>query len=146
MQYNKNKKGNYKTAKQKNIDTGMGVERTIAVLNNLNDDYLTNIFLPIIKQIEKISRKQYEKNKKAMRIIADHVKAAVFIIADGIIPSNSEQGYVLRRLIRRAVRYEKELNIKNFITQIAGPVFSIYDDYPELRENKKKILQELEKE
>ncbi|GAH97994.1 unnamed protein product, partial [marine sediment metagenome] len=112
-------------------------------------NYLTECFKPIIKQIEKISKKRYEKDKntnQAMRIIADHIKASVFIIADGIIPSNTEQGYVLRRLIRRAIRYGRELNIKNSIKQIADPVFKIYDDYPELQKNKKRILQELEKE
>ena len=131
--------------KQKNVDTGMGVERTIAVLNGLRDNYLTDCFKLIIEKIEKISNKDYEKNKKEMRIIADHIKAAVFIIADGIAPGNSEQEYVLRRLIRRAVRYGKKLAIKNFTSQIAEPVFEIYDDYPELKD-KNKVLKELEKE
>ncbi len=146
MQYNKDRKGNYKTAKQKNIDTGMGVERTIAVLNGLEDDYLTETFLPIIKQIEKLSGKKYEKNKKAMRIIADHIKATVFIIADGVFPSNTEQGYVLRRLIRRAVKYAKDLNINESLNKVAEPVFKIYDNYNHLQKNKKTIIEELEKE
>ena len=80
-----------------------------------------------------------------MRIIADHIKASVFIIADGIIPNNKEQGYVLRRLIRRAIRYGKELEIKDFTNQIAEPVFEIYNNYQELKNNKIKILQELKK-
>lgn len=148
MEYNKNKSGNYEPLKQKNVDTGMGVERTTAILNNLDDDYLTDTFLPIIKEIEKISGQEYENLscKPKMRIIADHIKAAVFIIAEGITPSNTEQGYVLRRLIRRAVKYGRELNIKNFTQKIAEPVFHIYDDYPELAKNKKFILEELEKE
>ncbi len=110
MQYNKNEKGKYKLAEQKNVDTGMGVERTVAVLNGLEDNYLAEMWLPIIKGIEKISKKKYasEENKVAMRIIADHIKAAVFIIGDGILPGNTEQGYVLRRLIRRAMRYLKK--------------------------------------
>ncbi len=148
MQYNKDPKGRYNPSKQKNIDTGMGVERTVAILNNLNDDYLTETFKPIIAQIEKLSKKPYEKNKQdtiAMRIIADHVKASIFILADEIEPSNLEQGYVLRRLIRRAVRYLKKLDIKESITKIAEPVFDIYNDYQELK-NKKQILEKLEKE
>ncbi len=148
-EYVKNEKGNFNIARQKNIDFGGGVERTIAVLNGLSDNYLTDCFLPIIEEIEKISRKKYGKDKeatKAMRIIADHIKASAFIIADGVTPSNTEQGYVLRRLIRRAIRYGKELGIKNFTKHIAEPIFKIYEDYAELKENKNKILEELKKE
>jgi alanyl-tRNA synthetase len=149
MQYNKTAEGKYLPLAKKNVDTGMGVERTIAMLNNLKDNYLTDCFLPIIKEIEKISKKEYGKNSettKAMRIIADHVKAASFIIADGITPSNKEQGYILRRLIRRAVKYGRDLEIKNFLKRIAEPVFSIYPEYKQLSKNKEKILEELEKE
>jgi len=148
MEYNKNENGKYLIAKQKNIDFGGGVERTISSLAGLDDNYLADMWLPIIKEIEKISKKKYEKeeDKKAMRIIADHIKASVFIIADGIIPGNSGQGYVLRRLIRRAVRYGKVLDIKNFTKKIAEPVFKIYDDYEIIKKNKNKIIEELEKE
>jgi len=146
MEYEKNKNGGYSEAKQKNIDTGMGVERTLAVLNNLNDNYKTEVWKPIIDKIEKLSGKKYKGNEKAMRIIADHVKASVFIIADGIIPSNKEQGYVLRKLIRRAVRYGKELGLKNFTNQVAEIVFEIYNDYQNLKEKKIKTLEELKKE
>ncbi len=147
IQYNKNKKGKYEELKQKNVDTGMGVERTLAVINNLKSVYETSTFLPIIKEIESISGKKYKKNTRAIRIIADHIKSSVFILAEGIEPSNTEQGYVLRRLIRRAVRYGKELGIeKNFTKQVAEPVFRIYPDYKTLQENKKFILDEIEKE
>ena len=146
MQYNKDEKENYNEASQKNIDTGMGVERTIAILNGLEDNYLTEIWQPIIKQIEKLSGKKYKCNEKVMRIIADHIKASAFIIADGVLPSNTEQGYVLRRLIRRAIRYGKELSIKNFTTKVAEPVFEIYNDYPQLKKNKKIILEQFEQE
>ncbi len=146
MQYNKDEHGTYNPAKQKNIDTGMGVERTITILNGLEDNYLSSCFLPIIKQIEKISNKKYRGNEKTMRIIADHIKASVFIIADGITPSNTEQGYVLRRLIRRAIRYGRNLQIENFTKKIAEPVFEIYNDYEILKNNKNRILNELEKE
>src|SRR3989344_1748991 len=137
--------GNYSEAKQKNVDTGMGVERTLAVLNGFDDNYLTEVWKPIIQEIEKLSGKKYKGNEKAMRIIADHIKASVFIIADGIIPGNKEQGYVLRRLIRRAVYYGKEIGISN-ISRIAKSIFKIYNDYEELKKNEKHLLGELDKE
>lgn len=146
MEYNKDKKGRYIQAKQKNIDFGGGVERILAILNEFDDNYLTEIWKPIIKKIEEISDKKYKDNKREMRIIADHIKASVFILAENIIPSNTEQGYILRRLIRRAIRYGQMLGLKNFITKIAEPVFNIYDDYSNLQKNKKKILTELKKE
>ena len=145
MQYVKDKKGNYKLARQKNIDFGGGVERTVAVLNGLDDNYLADMWLPIIKEIEKLSGKTYDAEKRAMRIIADHVKAGVFIIADGIVPGNTERGYVLRRLIRRAVRYGRLLGMRSFTGKVAEPVFKIYDDYNILKD-REKILLELKKE
>ncbi|MFH1711504.1 MAG: alanine--tRNA ligase [Nanoarchaeota archaeon] len=149
MQYVKDEKGNYNTAEQKIIDFGGGTERILAVLSGFDDNYLTDCWQLIIKQIERLSGKKYNKNKeetKAMRIIADHIKASVFLIGDGVVPSNTEQGYVLRRLIRRAVRYGRFLGIENFTAKIAEPIFKIYDDYPNLKNNKDKILKELEKE
>ncbi len=146
MQYKKTVQGKFELLKQKNVDTGMGVERTIAILNKLDDDYLTDCFKPIIEKIEKISGKKYKGNEKPMRIIADHIKAAVFILAEGIIPSNTEQGYVLRRLIRRAVRYGKKLGLNNFTDKISEPVFEIYNDYKYLQKSKKEILEKLKRE
>jgi len=150
MQYDKTKSGKYEPLKQKNVDTGMGVERTLAILNNLEDNYQTSLFKPIIKEIEKISKKKYDKNEKAMRIIADHIKASVFILGEdfGIKPSNTEQGYILRRLIRRAIRYGKSLGIEeNFTTKVAQTIFPIYEkDYPELKKNRNQILTELDEE
>jgi alanyl-tRNA synthetase len=146
MQYIKDEKGNYNDAEQKTIDFGGGVERMVMTLNGLEDGYLAEHFKPLIDKIEELSGKKYENNKKPMRIIADHIKAAVFIIADGIVPGNSEQGYILRRLIRRAVRHGKKLGLVNFLENVAGVVFDIYDDYKHLKSNKKKILEELEKE
>ncbi len=148
MQYNKDEKGSYNLAKQKNIDNGRGVERILAVVNGLEDNYLTEVWQPIIKEIEKLSEKKYssDENKRAMRIIADHIKASVFIISDGITPSNTEQGYVLRRLIRRAIRYGKILGMGNFTEKIAEPIFEVYNDYEHLQKNKNKILGELKKE
>ena len=149
MQYNKTKSGIFEPLKQKNVDTGMGVERTLAVLNNLEDSYRTSLFQPIIKEIENISKKKYNGNEKAMRIIADHIKAATFILGDekGIKPSNIGQGYVLRRLIRRAIRYGKILGInENFTAKVAHSVLPIYPDYQELHRNHKFIQEQLEEE
>lgn len=131
MQYYKDEKG-FHPAKQKNVDTGMGLERTLSILNRLNDNYMTEVFKPIIEKIESLSGKKYGKSKeetKAMRIVADHVKASVFLISDGVQPSNKEQGYVLRKLLRRAVRHGKSLGMKDFAGIIANEVFEIYDDY-----------------
>jgi alanyl-tRNA synthetase len=146
MEYNKDTEGNYNEAKQKNIDTGMGVERTVAILNGLEDNYEASMWKPIIQKIELLSKHKYNEDEtttRAMRIIADHVKAAIFIINDGVVPGNSEQGYVLRRLIRRAIRYGRTLGIESFTTKIADAIYPIYDDY-EL--DTKKITIELAKE
>lgn len=139
----------YKLAKQKNIDFGGGVERTLAILNGFDDNYLTEIWQPIIKKIEELSNKEYGKSEgitKDMRIIADHIKASVFILSEEITPSNTEQGYVLRRLIRRAIRYGTFIGLKNFTDEVARPVFQIYSDYKHLQKKKKQILEELKKE
>lgn len=148
MEFNKNKEGKYEKLKQKNIDFGGGVERILAILNNLEDNYLTECFKPIIEEIEHLTGKDYTKNKKEMRIIADHIKASVFIIADGITPSNTEQGYVLRRLIRRAIKNMNKLGMEGDIPldSIGKRVIEIYSDYKELQKKKSIILKELNKE
>lgn len=148
LQYNKTGEGEFKPLVQKNVDTGMGMERTLAALNGLDDNYRTELFWPIIQKIEKISGKKYEDNKKSFRIIADHLKAATFIISDGVTPLNVGAGYVLRRLIRRAIRHGKLLGIENnFTKQIAEVVVEIYRGfYGGFEEKKEKIFEELEKE
>jgi len=150
MQYNKDQKGNYNKASQQNIDFGGGVERTLAVLNNLDDNYQTTLFQPIIKSIEKLSNKKYGENQREtehMRIIADHIKAATMILSEKLPPSNLGQGYVLRRLIRRAIRYGKELGInKPFTHEVAESVIPIYPDYSELKQNKSFIIEQLKQE
>ncbi|PLX25524.1 alanine--tRNA ligase [Candidatus Parcubacteria bacterium] len=150
MQYNKTADGKYETLKQQNIDTGMGLERTLAVLNGLDDNYLTELFQPIIKKIEELSGKKYEDDKRSFRIVADHIRSAVFVMGDpkGITPSNKDQGYVLRRLIRRAIRFAKKLGIdKNFTSELVEVIIPIYqDDYSELKDNKSFIISELIKE
>ena len=148
MGYVKDKEGKYIESKQKNIDTGMGVERTLAALNGFEDNYLGDMWKPLIEQIEKSSKKNYEENKKEMRIIADQLKAAVFIISDGVVPGNSEHGYVLRRLIRRAARIARKINLadKNFIKNFVEEVSKIYPDYPEIGKNKEKTINEINSE
>ncbi|MFH1425579.1 MAG: alanine--tRNA ligase [archaeon] len=150
MEYNKTKNGEYVGLAQKNVDFGGGVERLLAVLNGLKDNYETEMFKGIIGKIEKVSGKKYADDKKEMRIIADHLRAAVFILGDfkGIKPSNLGQGYVLRRLIRRAIRYGKVLGIENdFMKDIAEVVIEEYGGaYGELEKNKDFIYFQLEEE
>ena len=132
MEYEKTKESKYLPLKQKNVDTGMGVERTLAVLNNLQDNYESPSFTPLIEVIEEISGKDYSECKREMRIIADHIRAAVFLAADGVIPSNIERGYVLRRLIRRAIVYSKKLNIlsnKSLTKILSETCIDIYSNY-----------------
>ncbi len=143
MEYNKDTDGNYNKASQQNIDNGRGLERMLAVINGFDDNYLTEIWQPIIKKIENLSDKPYQGNEKPMRVIADHIKASVFIINDGINPGNADQSYVLRRLIRRAIRFARTLGVENFTTKIAEPIYEIYDDY---NLDKEKINKELEAE
>ena len=157
MQYNKSSEKNWKLEKlsKKNVDTGMGVERTVAILNGLEDNYLIDSFKPIIEEIEKLSNKKYSSGSieeiKSIRIIADHVRAAVFILGEDkqIRPSNSDRGYVLRRLIRRAIRFGKKIDIPldgKLTSAVAKVVIKNYPDYPELQRNHKTIIEELESE
>ena len=147
MQYVKTKEG-FELLKQKNIDFGGGFERILAALNNNPDIFLTDIFEESKETIEKISGKKYEDNKKAFRVILDHLRAATFLICDGVLPSNKDQGYFVRRLIRRAIRHAHELGIQNnFCTQIVEVYINYFGKhYPELSAKQKDILEELEKE
>ncbi len=151
MEYNKTEDKKYTELKQKNIDTGMGLERTLTIINNLNDNYLTDLFLPIIKKLENISNLKYNENKKEFRIIIDHLRSAIFLLGDNsnIYPSNTKHGYILRRIIRRAIRFIKKLNIneKYFLKILANNIIDNYsENYPELEKNKNFIISELEKE
>ncbi len=150
MEYNKLAKG-YTKLKQRNVDTGMGVERTVAMLEHKKSIYDIEVFSPIIKKIRKIAKIQEpdKKQEKSIRIITDHLKAATFILAEGIIPSNLDRGYVLRRLIRRAIRHGRFLGINNFAKKIVEEVIKIYQkdkDYKYLEKNRDFIFVELEKE
>lgn len=150
MTYNKTTSGKLEALKQKNVDTGMGFERTLAVLSGKKSAYETDLFLSLIKKIEELSKKKYDSEKSNMRIIADHLRAAVFLIGDlnGIVPSNVDQGYILRRLIRKAIRLGKLIGIGGcFTVQVAEIIIKEYKvSYPELHQNYAKILSELEKE
>jgi len=151
MQYNKTTEGKYESLEQKNVDTGMGVERTTAILENVDDNYKTSIWKDIIQKIEEISNKSYENEDDArcMRIIADHIRAVVIITADdaNIVPSNTDQGYILRRLIRRMIRYAKKLEIdinSDFDIELAKMIFKKYSKYyPEIDRNKDRIIEVL---
>jgi alanyl-tRNA synthetase len=147
------KNGKYELSENKGVDTGMGLERLVTVLQGKNSVYDTDLFEKIIFEINititaNSDTWSPEKIRKAERIIADHVKASVFLISDGVIPSNTGRGYVLRRLIRRATRYGKTLNLApRAPSELAEVVIGIYKDvYPELAENKDKIFDELNKE
>ena len=154
MQYNKTAAGTYEPLKQKNVDTGLGLERILAVINGYGDDYKTDLFKNIISRIERLSNKTYgtdQKITKAMRIIADHLKAATFIMGDdrGVAPSNLGQGYIVRRLIRRAIRYGRQLGIneESWTKEIAKVVAHDYQEvYPELRRNINKVIEQLTEE
>ncbi|MFA5887404.1 MAG: alanine--tRNA ligase [Candidatus Nanoarchaeia archaeon] len=148
MQYDKQENGSFQELKQKNIDTGMGVERTLAILNKCNSVYETDSLFPLIRKAEELSNKKYnEETGKSMRIIADHIRSSVVLLAELVAPSNVEQGYVLRRLIRRAVRHGRTLEIAgNFTHIIAEEVFKIYPDYSHMQKNKEFILKELKAE
>lgn len=153
MQFNKQADGRYLPLQQKNVDTGMGLERTVCVLNGFKSVYETDVFAPIIKKLEELSGKNYLESDlvtRAMRIVADHVRSAVFLIGDemGIVPSNVDQGYVLRRLIRRAVRFGNRLGLgKGDLINVAQEYINIYGEvYSELTQNSNKIIEELTKE
>ena len=113
MEYHKDENGNVTMLPKKNVDTGMGVERVTAILEGVNDNYLSSIWKDVIDLISSISGLNYEDNKESMRIIADHIRTSVFISADNALikPSNTDQGYILRRLIRRVIRHAKKLGI-----------------------------------
>lgn len=153
MQFNRQADGTYLPLAQKNVDTGMGLERTVCVLNGLSSVYDIDLFQGALAKICELSGKTYggdAKVTKAMRVIADHVRTATFLLGDpiGVVPSNVDQGYVLRRLIRRAVRMANSLNMpKGSIVEIAKVYIEVYRDvYPELVSNSKKIVEELERE
>ena len=150
MQYNKKEDGTFEPLAQKNVDTGMGLERTICVLNGKKSVYETDLFENILGKIAELSGKTYGEDEaatKAFRIIADHMRTSTFIMGDdrGVSPANVDQGYVLRRLIRRAVRYGMEIGMpEGFTGEIAKVIIEQYKDvYPELKRNEAFVLDQL---
>ena len=154
MQYEKHHDGHLTPLKQKNVDTGWGLERILAFLNGTRDVYRVDLFAPVIAYIEKVSGTKYEEDEKltrSMRILADHIRTSVMLIGDEakLLPSNVGAGYVLRRLIRRAVRHGRMLNLKteDLLTIAQMYIDDIYaESYPLLVKNKEFVLSELKKE
>lgn len=154
MQYEKHHDGHLTPLKQKNVDTGWGLERILAFLNGTRDVYRIDLFAPVIAYIEKVSGTKYEEDEKltrSMRILADHIRTSVMLIGDEakLLPSNVGAGYVLRRLIRRAVRHGRMLNLKteDLLTIAQMYIDDIYaESYPLLVKNKEFVLSELKKE
>ena len=152
MQYEKKADGTVIELPKKNVDTGMGVERTTAILEGVNDNYASSIWRDVIEKIEEISGKSYKDDYFSMRIIADHIRTSVFILGDdaGVVPSNTDRGYILRRLIRRMIRHARKLNIdlnSDFEVTLAELIINKYSKYyEELSKNKERIIDELTKE
>jgi alanyl-tRNA synthetase len=147
MEYVKTAQGFAKLPKQ-NVDFGGGLERIAAAALDSPDMVVTSVILPIITKLEEISGKKYDSHTESMRVIADHLRAATFLAVDGVVPSNKEQGYVMRRLLRRAIRFAFELGVEqNFLEQVVPVIADLYtDDYPEVAENRQKIVEVLVKE
>ena len=154
MQYEKHQDGSLTPLKQKNVDTGWGLERILAFLNGTRDVYRTDLFAPAIAYIEQASKTKYEQDEKltkSMRIVADHIRTSVMLIGDEakLLPSNVGAGYVLRRLIRRAVRHGRVLglNVDNLLSIASIYIDDIYaESYPLLKKNKEFVITELKKE
>jgi alanyl-tRNA synthetase len=151
LQYNKNKEGRYETLRMRNVDTGLGLERVTMILQGKTNIFDIELFKPVIEKIGSLSGQEInEGNKRSFRIIADHMRAATFILGDekGIAPSNVDQGYILRRYIRRSVRHGRLLGIEeNFCKDVAGIIIDVHKgDFPELERNKQFVLTELDKE
>ncbi len=144
MQYDKQASGTYAPLAQKNVDTGLGLERVLAVVEGVPTLYETELFQPIVAKIHSLASVE-SPDPFAVRVIADHIRAVVFVLAEGVVPGNVDQPYVARRLIRRAVRYGRELGIEElFLPELAeATIPTLADVYPELHENRDHILSAL---
>jgi alanyl-tRNA synthetase len=142
MAYRKVPEGKFELLEKPNIDHGSGLERIAAAAINDPDAFKISVLWPIIKKLEAISGKTYESNQASMRVIADHLRGATFLAVDGIVPSNKEQGYVMRRLVRRAIRYAFDLGIEqNFLEQIVPVIADIYEgDFPEVKAKRQEVI------
>lgn len=147
MQYRRTENG-FEPLEKKNVDFGGGLERIAAAAIDSPDVFKISLLWPIVEKLEQLSGKKYDDNLESMRVIADHLRGATFLAADGVTPSNKEQGYVMRRLIRRAVRFAHELGIENnFLQEIVPVVADLYhNDFPEVAESREKIIDTLVKE
>ena len=148
MEYVKDEDGGFRKLKQQNMDFGGGFERILAVLNQSPDVFLTDVFSPIIIALETISGKKYTDLQSSFRVIADHIRASVILIGDGVEPSNKAQGYVLRRLLRRSIRHGRLLGVERaFLGDLVEPVIKIFEDaYPELGVQQARIMSVVEQE
>lgn len=148
MEYEKTADGGYRRLRQRNVDTGMGVERTLTALHGLDDIYRMESLSPLVDAVEALSGRRYANQPRPMRVIVDHLRAAVFAIADGALPSNVEAGYVVRRLVRRAVRFGRELGIRGrFCGQLGDQVVEHMSPvYPHLEARREAIAAALEAE
>ena len=148
MQYRRLDDGSFEPLKRKNVDFGGGLERIAAAAIDSPDVFKISLLQPIIKKLESLSGKEYATHTASMRVIADHLRAAVFLAVDGCVPSNKEQGYVMRRLLRRAIRYSFDLGIEqNFLKEVVPVIADLYEaDFPEVKENREQIIAVLVKE
>ncbi len=148
MAYKKIGDGQFEELEQKNVDQGSGLERIAAAANNDPDVFKISLMWPIIEKLQSLSGKQYESHTESMRVIADHLRAATFLAVDGCAPSNKEQGYVMRRLLRRAIRYSFAFGIEqNFLQEVVPVIADLYyQDFPEVAENRDAVIAVLVKE
>jgi len=148
MQYRRLDDGSFEPLARKNVDFGGGLERIAAAAIDSPDVFKISLLQPIIKKLESLSGKEYATHTASMRVIADHLRAAVFLAVDGCVPSNKEQGYVMRRLLRRAIRYSFDLGIEqNFLQEVVPVIADLYEaDFPEVKKNRESIIAVLVKE
>ena len=148
MAYKKVADGVFEPLEKPNIDHGSGLERIAAAVNNDPDVFKISLLWPIVEKLQDLSGKQYASHTESMRVIADHLRAATFMAVDGCVPSNKEQGYVMRRLLRRAIRYSFDLGIEqNFLEEVVPVIADLYEaDFPEVKENRESIIAVLVKE
>ena len=148
MQYRRLDDGSFEPLKRKNVDFGGGLERIAAAAIDSPDVFKISLLRPIIGKLESLSGKDYDTHTGSMRVIADHLRAATFLAVDGCVPSNKEQGYVMRRLLRRAIRYSFDLGIEqNFLEEVVPVIADLYEaDFPEVKENREQIIAVLVRE
>lgn len=148
MQYKRLDDGSFEPLEKKNVDFGGGLERIAAAQIDSPDVFRISLLAPIIARLEELSGKKYESHTASMRVIADHLRAATFLAVDGVAPSNKEQGYVMRRLLRRAIRFAFELGMEqNFFEEVVPVIADMYvDDYPEVKQAREDVIKTLAKE